>query len=152
MPVLFFFFPFSSPWLQKDQSYVWGTLFVSGLAPYFCWVVFDMRMDYVCRERFIKLVDQFEGSAIEWQEFEKEVRKIHISRTGAPHFREVGELPKLEENFYSNPYPGCICEKKPHSRRLLKRPWLGVCKQNKTIQTFANQVAYLRLYFIYPVR
>ncbi|KAG0593505.1 hypothetical protein M758_1G327500 [Ceratodon purpureus] len=74
------------------------------------------------RERLVKLIDDFEGGEITWKDFETQVRKIHANRTGAPRWRQAGELPKLEENFYSNPYPGCICKKEPHSRRLLKRP------------------------------
>lgn len=70
----------------------------------------------------MRLVDEFEAGKITWHVFERDVRKIHSARIGAPHPRQVGEVPKLEENFYSNPFPGCICEKQAYSRRLLKGP------------------------------
>lgn len=69
----------------------------------------------------MRLVDEFEIGTISWEGFKGEVRRIHLDRIGAPHFREVGESPKLEENFFANPYPGCICERKQVTRRLLKR-------------------------------
>lgn len=75
----------------------------------------------VCRQQLVKLIDEYEAGTISWKSFESQVRKIHRSRTGAPHFRQVGEFPKFEENFYSNPYPGCICKKEAESRRLLRR-------------------------------
>ncbi|XP_024370248.1 O-fucosyltransferase 19 [Physcomitrium patens] len=74
------------------------------------------------RERLVKLIDDYEAEMITWKEFETQVRRVHNNRNGAPRWRQRGEVPKLEENFYSNPYPGCICKKKPYSRRLLKRP------------------------------
>lgn len=74
------------------------------------------------RQRLVKLIDDYEAGSITWKDFEGHVRKIHSNRTGAPHWRTPGELPKLEENFYSNPYPGCICKKESQNRRLLKRP------------------------------
>ncbi|KAG0620776.1 hypothetical protein M758_4G243100 [Ceratodon purpureus] len=74
------------------------------------------------RQRLVHLIDNYEAGSITWKDFKGQVRKIHQSRTGAPHWRNVGEIPKLEENFYSNPYPGCICKKEAQSRRLLKRP------------------------------
>jgi hypothetical protein len=74
------------------------------------------------REAIVRLVDGYEARNITWEALEMDMRKIHASRIGAPHYRQVKELPKLEEYFYSNPYPGCICEKQPCSRRLLKGP------------------------------
>ncbi|CAK9216888.1 unnamed protein product [Sphagnum troendelagicum] len=74
------------------------------------------------RESLVRLVDEYETGTIPWEAFEADVRKIHLERIGAPHLREVGESPKLEENFYANPYPGCICEKQQYSRRLLNKP------------------------------
>lgn len=74
------------------------------------------------RQQLVKLIDEYEAGTITWKDFEDQVRKIHRSRTGAPHWRQVGEFPKFEENFYSNPYPGCICKKEAEARRLLRRP------------------------------
>eukprot|EP00250_Pteridium_aquilinum_P011725 c20263_g1_i3 orf=188-2188(-) len=72
------------------------------------------------RQNLVRLVDELESRNITWAAFEAEVKHLHANRTGAPHVRERGELPKLEESFYANPYPGCICEKKQANRRLLK--------------------------------
>lgn len=74
------------------------------------------------REAIVRLVDGYEARNITWEALETDMLKIHASRIGAPHYRQVKELPKLEEYFYSNPYPGCICEKQPCSRHLLKGP------------------------------
>lgn len=63
----------------------------------------------VCRESLVRLIDEYENKTISWEIFQTEVRNIHLDRIGAPHYREAGESPKLEENFYANPFPGCIC-------------------------------------------
>jgi hypothetical protein len=69
------------------------------------------------RESLVRLVDEYEMGTIPWEAFQVEVSKIHKERIGAPHYREVGESPKLEENFFANPYPGCLCQKRQYSRR-----------------------------------
>ncbi|KAA8523315.1 hypothetical protein F0562_009738 [Nyssa sinensis] len=62
------------------------------------------------RMNLVKLVDEFDGGKITWKKFSSKVKKLHKDRVGAPYLREPGNLPKLEESFYANPLPGCICE------------------------------------------
>ncbi|PKA47041.1 Uncharacterized protein AXF42_Ash011715 [Apostasia shenzhenica] len=64
------------------------------------------------RFNLVKLVDKFDKGKISWKEFRSKINKLHRDRVGAPYYREHGESPKLEESFYSNPLPGCICKQK----------------------------------------
>ncbi|CAI5465563.1 unnamed protein product [Closterium sp. Yama58-4] len=60
------------------------------------------------REAIIRHIDQLKSRQIRWKAFRRLIRQAHKQGMGAPHMREVGENPKLEENFYANPFPGCI--------------------------------------------
>lgn len=68
------------------------------------------------RKNLVRLVDELEAGKIPWKRFQKQVQRLHKNKMGGPEWRERGDSPKSEENFYANPFPGCICEKKTPSK------------------------------------
>ncbi|KAF8105118.1 hypothetical protein N665_0163s0087 [Sinapis alba] len=84
------------------------------------------------RQRLVKLIDRLDAGLMSWEDFSSNVKRLHGKRLGAPYLRRAGRVglsPKLEENFYANPLPGCLCDtsdeqQQPRSMNRFERPSL----------------------------
>ncbi|KAK4800892.1 hypothetical protein SAY86_021379 [Trapa natans] len=66
-----------------------------------------------CRPDFVKLVDRLDKGFMSHKRFLDRAKNLHTGRMGLPKLRKAMGVHnvKLEESFYANPYPGCICDK-----------------------------------------
>lgn len=77
------------------------------------------------RRGLVELFDKLEtGKIVEGPELSRLVKKLHKNRQGAPRYRDKGPpgikgraRARLEESFYQNPYPECICGSKSAHQR-----------------------------------
>ncbi|KAG8376984.1 hypothetical protein BUALT_Bualt09G0121100 [Buddleja alternifolia] len=84
------------------------------------------------RFNFVRLIDSLDKGSVSWEKFALKVKKLHSKRIGAPYLRKSGQLPRLEENFYANPFPGCVCDRSEEQmkrKELDQRPGSRVSSQ-----------------------
>ncbi|CAA7389835.1 unnamed protein product [Spirodela intermedia] len=89
------------------------------------------------RQAFVNLVDRMDAGELTWEQFADKVRRRHADRWGGPSERLAGEElqlePKQEENFYANPFPGCLCRVNGDSGSS-RREVAAVRKSRKSIR------------------
>ncbi|KAH7678200.1 GDP-fucose protein O-fucosyltransferase protein [Dioscorea alata] len=71
------------------------------------------------RQEFVHLIDQMDAGEMTWMEFKQRVKEFHADHLGGPCTRKAGALPKLEEYFYANPLPGCLCKSKDNNLKAI---------------------------------
>ncbi|KAL3844738.1 hypothetical protein ACJIZ3_002141 [Penstemon smallii] len=69
------------------------------------------------RKGLVELLDKMEAGLLEESSLSRHVKQLHKDRRGAPRRRGGAPLGikgrarlRLEESFYQNPYPECICK------------------------------------------
>ncbi|XP_051115212.1 O-fucosyltransferase 38-like [Andrographis paniculata] len=69
------------------------------------------------RQRLVELFDKLEAGTLNMSSFSRLVRQLHRNRSGAPRRRHGAPSGikgrarlRLEEPFYQNPFPECICK------------------------------------------
>lgn len=82
---------------------------------------FSVCFFFLFRQSFVKWIDRLDDGSINWEKFAKHVKQLHADRLGAPYSRQVGENPRVEENFYANPFPGCVCNRTQERIRSLQK-------------------------------
>ncbi|XP_024520940.1 O-fucosyltransferase 19 [Selaginella moellendorffii] len=70
------------------------------------------------RRKLIRLIDSYGAGNMSWDEFASQVKMLHEVRTGGPALRVPGPVPKHEDYFFANPFPGCICGRNSSAREV----------------------------------